>query len=239
MPNQYTISPGTVVGNQSITGDLDVDTGSACPFELGVSALNAAIGINLKKDIATRFNTGKAALALAQLLSDGLHYYQRVSAAGTGYPLGIVFGLPVQTGNVINTGNVTENNVFNTVLRAGLLGPQGVLRCSFYINTTVQGAGTSNVRIKLGATTLTTIGITSVAVRRYDFEFVNYNGAGNNSFCAMLNVSGASPAVGFSLQTIDTTVDQSLQITCQNANNTDSHQFIMMVGHVIPCEVNY
>lgn len=239
MANNYTISPGTIVGNESISGDLDVDTGSASPMELGVGASFAAIGINLKKDTITRFNGAGPAFQLALRLANGIPFYVVQKAAGSQALVGVLLGQPCQCGNVVNTGNITENTIFSSTIRGGTIGIVGFMKFMLCVHTTVQGAGSTTVRIKYGATVIGSFGIASATDRKYEGELGNNNFQNQNFYCAVLHQNGASPGLSVTNPNVDTSVDATLSVTCQNANNTDSHQFNMLAGHIIPSDISF
>lgn len=132
---------------------------------------------------------------------------------------------------VANTGSTTENTLATILVPAGTLGSKGILRVT--ANKTAAGVANANnktVRYRFGgsifysdgfASSLAGIGIATLRNRASNVQYaIGVGGASG---------TGNSTAAGV-LLAIDTTVDQTITITNQLANATDT---VTLEGYLV------
>jgi len=233
MPNNYTISPGTVVGNQSVTGDLLV-TGriigsrGATQFvhlENQGGSLVGGFGMNVGRDLVTRDDNTKAAFYLYGIDQDLAPGFRRVTAVVTTVDHPLLSCPFYQIGSNINTGNTTENTIYSTTIRGRTLGSNGRLRVSAWWNTTVQGGVASTCRVRLAGTVVSSAVVSAVSAFYFMVEVGNRGSYTSNQIYALVIANGVTPVVGQQLLALDLSVDQTLSVTMQNGAATDSHRF--------------
>lgn len=125
-------------------------------------------------------------------------------------------------GNV--TGTTTETTFPNGTytVPGGYLRAGRCLRIDFLIDSIVQGAVASTLRVKFGGVTLHTIGSTSVSDKIYDGRLLSINDTSQIYRGTLTFINGASGSGAVGAGGIDTTIDQLLEITLQPGAATDS-----------------
>ncbi len=224
MANSYSVTPNTLLGNATITGNLDVDTGQNFPIHIGENGTSATIGWNMNEALAA-INAGFTLYGFRMPAGGGVLTVVRQVVGGAQKSFGVVLCEMLQLGSTVNTGNTTENTIYQSTVRAGLMDLRGLLKLRFYFNTTVQGATASTIRVYFGATVFNSPVITASGIRQYDADIQALGLPNSQAMGICLQTHAAVPQMALITTAVDTTVDQVLKITCQNGSSTDSHQF--------------
>ncbi len=234
MPNSYTVFPGVILGNVTITGNLTVSgdqvrIGAAIPYvRIGKRFSNQAMhSLNLQFDAATRDDSAATAIGLFNNTTGSLLETDRSNTAGTIRAEAAVSAILTDYTDHTHTGTVTEDTIYSKLIPANTLGPNGGLLLRFWILYQVQGATASTLRVKLGGVAMHTLTFTTTGNRLFEVVLTNRNAASSQiSRLSVITVDagtigGQTPGGG----AVDTALDQTLALTIQNGATTDSQQF--------------
>lgn len=232
MPNGYTAVPNVLPGNVTIGGNLFVGgdllrVGAAAPYVRLQKSAPAQCNVTFNVDAVTptRDTAAEAFNLFQNITASNGPQLQRFNSAGSTHLEALLSTMFTDYTAHTNTGNVTENTIYSKVLRANLLGPNGAMRIRMAFASAGQGAGTTNLRIKLAGTAEVTIPlVTADAGANHELEAICANrGSVSSQFWSALKVaSGIATLVTNGTDTVNTGADQTLSVTLQSPNVGDS-----------------
>jgi len=239
MPNAYTVVPSVVPGQLTVGGDLDVKgkilVGAFTPrLRLQVESVSQAnFSWNLdatgpRDDLsrpAQRLVFGDASAPDPRLI--------RYNAAGNFDSQGLETCILSDYTAHTNTGDTVEHVQVSKTIRSHMIGANGGLRVRVSVTSNVQGAGTSVVRVKVGATMMLSFVMNATGVYIMEGVILNRN-AENSQYCesSTYQVGGAMSGSN-QVQTIDTSADTNWAVTLQGANATDSQTLNAVAIHLL------
>jgi len=228
VPNNYAISPGTVVGNQTVTGvqtvqgDLNVDTATNLPWRFRETTNLMRVGQNIDPVSNVQDTPGAWSWTDEFQVVTPLRSFRRAKPGGASKQLFFSAFELIGGNSAANTGNTTENLMFSTTIQGGVMQALGQIRISIYINVTAQGGVASTIRVKLGGVAVNTSTWATVADRWMELIIQNLGAQNSQKTSGFVLVNNAAVGVAFGSSAVDTTVDQNLNITLQNGATTDS-----------------
>lgn len=222
------------------TGSLQVlldelRLGAASPYArlMKNTSGDVAVTRNLQTDSATRDDAGAAASGFGLSINAAAPFVRLLNAAGNvvndAFPLALFTDYTAHA----HTGTVTEDTIYSKLIRGGMIGANGGLLIRMGANVTAQGAGSTTVRIKLGGTALTLTGITATGTHHWDLAVCNRNAQNSQVTELVVIVSTSVLATAQGTGAIDTSVDQTLSVTVQNANAADAQTFNVIEVHLL------
>jgi hypothetical protein len=236
MSNSFTVFPNVLPGNVTIGGNLTV---SGDQVRIGAAAPFMRIGKDAASAGSVLFNVGfdQATLDSGAITGHQLQFNQGVNGilpkkyntAAAQQAMALLTAIFTDNTQHVHTGDITKDSIVTKVIRGGLIGANGGIsgRVQFFAST--QGAGSSQIFADLGGN-IANMSFSTAGQYEFEFHLANRNAQNSAILWGKLTNFTAGTVTGVvNTSANDLSVDQTLTIFLQNANNTDSQT----VNHVL------
>ncbi len=220
MSNSYAVVPNILPGNVTIGGLLTVSgdfirIGAAAPFARVGKTTGGAMFLsqNLGNDLVTRDSGAALAAALSGSTALPSLLARLVNAAGAAND-GILDATIAQDGTLVTvTGTIVETTTRSKVIRANLLGVDGMLFIQSHLAPTAQGGVATVVQIKFGGVAFLTYSSVALGERLFRLFLFNRNAANVQNGLGIFADNAGFTRTAVVGAAVDTTVDQTLAVT--------------------------
>lgn len=223
-----------IIGGQIRTGDIYLDSNRAGNSDTDSTLLirSNAVKRGAPQNIGQRVKDSLAANSVNIAAGAGIRIDTSIVAGHTTYtfvntvannPMRALLWSNVQLSNT--AGTTTENTVYTGTIPGGTLSANGSYRITLLVSST-NSANNKTFKVKIGGTIVLQVTITASASARYQQIISNRNATNSQISGAFGSSTGmgynVTSSTAVSTYSIDTSIDQTLTVTLQNANSGET-----------------